>query len=86
MDTTQVAKQMLGFQKTVFDNSFNAMVVVQDQTETMISNMISQFPWSTEETKKQMNETFAYTKNARDDFKKAIDEGYAQIGKLFDQK
>ncbi len=86
MEQSKIAKQMIGFQKTVFDNSFNAMAIVQDQTETMINNFIGQFPWVTEDAKKQMNETYAYTKKARDDFKKAVDQGYTQFEKLLDQK
>jgi len=86
METAKIAKQMIGFQKTVFDNSFNAMAIVQDQTETMINNFIGQFPGVTEDTKKQMDETSAYTKKARDDFKKAVDQGYAQFEKMLDQK
>jgi hypothetical protein len=57
--TAKVAKQMVGFQKTVFENSFNTMNVVQDQTESMLNNFIGQFPWVTEDGKKQMNETFS---------------------------
>jgi hypothetical protein len=30
METTQFAKQTLGFQKTILENSFNAMNTVQD--------------------------------------------------------
>lgn len=86
MESTQMAKQMIGFQKTVFENSFNTLSVVQDQTETMISNFMGQFPWVTEDGKKQMDETFAFTKKARDDFKKAVDDGYAKLEKLMDQK
>jgi len=86
MEQAKIAKQMIGFQKTVFDNSFNALAIVQDQTESMINNFMGQFPWVTEEGKKQMNETYTYTKKARDDFKKAVDDGYAQFEKLLDQK
>lgn len=86
METTKIAKQMIGFQKTFFDNSFKAMTVVQDQTERMMNNFIEQFPWTTVDGKKQINETYTYTKQARDDFKKVIDEGYNQFEKLFDQK
>lgn len=86
METAKIAKQMIGFQKTVFDNSFNAMAIVQDQAETMINNFLGQFPGVTEDGKKQMNETYAYTKKARDDFKKAVDEGYTQFEKMLDQK
>ncbi len=74
---------MIGFQKTVFENSFNAMVVVQDQTENMLKNFIGQVPWVTEEGKRQMDETFSYTKKAREDFKNAVDEAYTRFEKLF---
>ncbi len=86
MEQAKIAKQMIGFQKTVFDNSFNAMAVVQDQTESMVNNFIGQFPWVTQEGKKQMDETYAYTKKSREDFKKAVDDGYAQFEKLLNQK
>jgi len=86
METPQFAKQMIGFQKTVFNNSFNALSNVQDQTETMINNFIGQFPWATEESKKQMTDTYAYIKKARNDFKKAVDDGFVQFEKLVDNK
>jgi hypothetical protein len=86
METTKIAKQMLGFQKTIFDNSFNAIAAVQDQTESMITKFVGQLPWATEDGKKQINETYGYTKKARDEFKKVVDEGYAQFEKMFDQK
>ena len=39
METTQFAKQTLGFQKTILENSFNAMILVQDQTEKMVNGV-----------------------------------------------
>ena len=86
METQAIAKQMIDFQKTVFDNSFNAMVVVQDQTERMMDNFLGQLPWVTGDNRSQMKETVAYTKKARDEFKKAIDDGYTRFQELFDQK
>ena len=86
METTQITKQMIGFQKTVLDNSFNALAIVQDQTETMINNVIGQVPSINDDGKKQMVEAFAYTKKARDEFKKAVDQGYTQFEKLLNQK
>ncbi|WDP91861.1 MAG: hypothetical protein HUN04_19965 [Desulfobacter sp.] len=86
MEPSTMAKQMISFQKTVFDNSFNALAVVQDQTETMIKTFMGQFPMVTEESKKQLDETLEYTRKARDEFKKSVDEGYERIESLFDQK
>lgn len=86
MEPSKMAKQMISFQKTVFDNSFNALAVVQDQTETMIKTFMGQFPMTTDESKKQLEETLEYTRKAREEFKKAVDEGYARMESLFDQK
>lgn len=35
MDPKQIAKQMVDFNKTAFDNSFEAMSALQDQAEKM---------------------------------------------------
>ncbi len=86
METPKIAKQMIGFQKVVFNNSFNSLATVQDQTETMVKNFMGQFPWVNEDAKKQMDESYAYIKKARDDFKKAVDDGFTQFEKLMDQK
>ncbi len=86
MEPSQIAKQMIGFQKTLFTNTFNAMVIVQDQTENMLNNFIGQTPWINDDSKKQMNETMALTKKARDDFKKAVDDGYEKFEKMFEPK
>ena len=86
METARIAKQMIGFQKTVFDNSFNALSAVQDQTESMLTNFMGQLPWVTEEGKKQIDDAFSYTQKARNDFKKVVDEGYSRFESFFDQK
>ncbi len=86
MDTAQMAKQMIGLQRTAFDNSFAAMSTAQDQTEIMINGYVEQFPWVTDEGKQQMKEVFTVAKKARDDFKKAVDQGYAKLEELLNQK
>jgi hypothetical protein len=86
METTQFAKQTLGFQKTMFDNSFNAMTMVQDQTEKMVNDYLNQLPWVTAEGKKTMQTSVDMTKKARDDFKKAVDEGFDKLEQLLEEK
>ncbi|MCG8339528.1 MAG: hypothetical protein MJE63_33890 [Proteobacteria bacterium] len=86
MDTAQMAKQMIALQRTAFDNSYAAMSTAQDQTEVMINGYVEQFPWVTDEGKKQMKEVFSVAKKARDDFKKAVDQGYAKLEELLNQK
>lgn len=84
MESGTIAKQMFGFQKTFFDNSYNAVAVVQDQAESMIASFMGQFPFMAEEGKKRMDEAFSHTRKARQDFKNAIDDGYDRFEKLFD--
>jgi len=86
METTQFAKQALGFQKTMLENSFNAMTMVQDQTEKMVNGYLDQLPWVTAEGKKTLQTSVDMTKKARDDFKKAVDEGFSKIEELLEEK
>ncbi|MBI9089496.1 MAG: hypothetical protein JEZ12_09770 [Desulfobacterium sp.] len=86
METTKLAKQMVGFQKSVFDNSFNAMCIVQEQTETMMTSFLTQLPWITADGKKTMDTSLAFSKKARTDIKKTMDDGYKNMDNLFDIK
>ena len=86
METTQFAKQALGFQKTMLENSFNAMTMVQDQTEKMVNGYLDQLPWVTAEGKKTLQTSVDMTKKARDDFKKAVDEGFSKIEEFLEEK
>lgn len=86
MEAAKFAKQTLGFQKTIFENSFNAMVMVQDQTEKMINSYLDKFPWITEENKKALQTTSDMVKKAREDYKKAVDEGYSKFEEMLEGK
>ncbi len=81
-----MAKQMIDFQKTAFNNGFSTLTLIQDQTETMFTSFMAQFPWVTDDGKKQINDAFTLTKKATEEFKKAIDEGYNRFETVFDAK
>lgn len=82
MEATKFTKQALGFQRTIFDNSFNAMIMVQDHTEKMVNGYLDQLPWVTSEGKKSLQTSVDMAKKMRDDFKKSIDDGYGKIEEL----
>lgn len=86
MDSSQIVKQTLGFQKTIFENSFSAMVVVQDQTEKMVNSYLDQLPWVTDESKSSMKASVDMAKKARDDFKTAIEDGFSKFEEMMTQK
>jgi hypothetical protein len=79
MDQKQIAKQMIEFNKTAFDNSFDAMTALQDQTEKLILNFLDKAPWVPEEGRKTINTWIAGYKKGRDDFKTAADDSYRKV-------
>ena len=86
METAKFAKQTLGFQKSIFENSFNAVIIAQDQTEKMVSNYLEQLPWVTADGKKSLQSSIEIAKKARDDFKKAVEDGFSKFEELLEEK
>jgi polyhydroxyalkanoate synthesis regulator phasin len=86
MDPKQIAKQMVDFNKTAFDNAFNAMSVIQDQAEKMFTSMVEQTPVFPEEGKKVVNEWIKTYKKGREDFKSAADENFKKVEAFFSTK
>jgi hypothetical protein len=85
MEPKGIAKQAITFQKALFENTFNAMKMVQDQTEKMMDAYLSQISWIPEEGKKTISDSAKFCKKARDDFKKAVDDGFVKMEELFVQ-
>ncbi len=74
---------MIDFQKTAFNNTFSAMVALQDQTEKMVNITIEQSTWLPEDGKKAINEWTDACKKGRDDFKKIVDENFSKAEGFF---
>ena len=83
MDPKQIAKQMIQFNKTAFDNNFDAMTVLQEQTEKMVAMWMDQAPLVPAEGKKAINDWLKAYKKGRGDFKAAVDENYKKVEKIF---
>lgn len=79
MEPTEIAKQMIDFNKAAFNSGFNAMMTLQDQTEKMASNLVDQASWIPAEGKKGIHEWVQACKKGRDDFKKAADENFKKV-------
>ena len=85
MEHKQIAKQMIQFNKTAFDNSFNAMTMVYQQNEKMLETFVSQAAWLPEEGKKAIKDWVNAYRTGCDDFKKLVDDSYAKVEAYFDQ-
>ena len=83
MDQKQIAQQMIQFNKTAFDNSFNAMTMVYEQSEKMVSTFLQQATWIPEEGRKAIENWMKTYKKGCEDFKKLADENYKKVEEFF---
>lgn len=83
MEQGKIAKQMIEFQKATFDNTFNAMVTLQEQAERMLNMSLEQATWLPEEGKRIINEWIKSYKKGREDYKKLVDQNFQRVEDFF---
>lgn len=79
MDHKQIAKQMIQFNKSAFDNSFKAMTLVYEQNEKMLEAFLGQASWLPEEGRKALKDWTMSYKQGCEAFKKQVDENYTKV-------
>jgi hypothetical protein len=83
MDQKQIARQMMEFNKTAFDNTFKAMTVLHEQTEKLVFHFLEKAPWFPQEGKTAINEWVKAYKKGREDFKASADAGFKKVAEYF---
>jgi hypothetical protein len=83
MEQGKIAKQMIDFHKATFDNTFNAMSILQEQTERMVAMFLEQSPWVPEDGRKAINEWVKTYKKGRADFKTTVDVSFKKVDDFF---
>ena len=84
MEPNFMLKQMLDFNKTAYDNSFSAMLTIQEQNAKMVNTFLEQAAWMPEEGKKLIQSWVdAYNKGCQD-FKKTADDNYKKVAEFFE--
>jgi polyhydroxyalkanoate synthesis regulator phasin len=84
MDPKQIAEQMIQFSKAAFDNTFNAMTFMHEQTEKMVGTYLEQVPMIPAEGKKALADWMKSTKKGREQFKAAVESNYTRVEDFFD--
>lgn len=79
MQPKQLMKQMVDFNKAAFDNSFNTMVMLQDQMERMAKVYTDQATGISAETKNAVDEWTKLYKKGLADFKAMMDENFTKV-------
>jgi hypothetical protein len=83
MDQKNFMNRMLKFNQAVFNNTFEATVRIQDQTEKIGTALMEQAAWLPSESRKALTDCVATFKTSRNNFKAYMDENYQQAQKYF---
>ena len=83
MDQKQAVKQMLDFNKRAFDNVFNTLSSLQDETESMMERFMEKANWITPEGKKMISQMTESYRKSRSDFKTLADDHYRKASEYF---
>lgn len=83
MDQQKITQEMIKFNKSVLDNTFNALSTIQDQSAKMFTDFMDKANWLPDDGKKAINNWLAAYKKGRDDFKAATDEKYEKVANYF---
>jgi len=79
MQPKELLKQMVSFNKAAFENSFNTMLMLQEQMERMLRVYVDQATGISAETKNAVNEWTQLYKKGLGDFKAMIDENFKKV-------
>jgi uncharacterized coiled-coil DUF342 family protein len=83
MENKKIAQKIIAFHKSMFDNTFNSLGILQEQTEKMVQMYLGQATWIPADGRKLINEWVAKYKKGRDDFKTTADKNYKKVEDYF---
>jgi predicted enzyme related to lactoylglutathione lyase len=83
MEPYKIAKQTIEFYKTTFDNTFNAMMMLQEQSQRMLKMQLDQTAGIPDEAKKAVSEWLKTYKAGCEKFKGAVDESFKRVETYF---
>lgn len=79
----QMLKQMIDFNQATFNNTYNAIELLQDQFERVAGTVLDQATWLPAEGRKAIEQWVESYKIGRDNFKKYVDENYKKVEEYF---
>ena len=83
MDPKKVTKQTFDFYKSTFENTYNAMTMLQEQSQKMLEMYLDQTQGFPEEGKKAVQDWIKSYKKGSQDFKAAVDESFKKVEDFF---
>jgi hypothetical protein len=83
MEQKALLKRVVDFHKASFDNSYDTMTMVQSQSEKIVESLWDQSHRSTKDAQGAFSQWAAVCRKSREDFKRAVDNGYEKLIALF---
>lgn len=83
MDEKQTVRQMMDFNKRAFDNVFNTLSSLQDETESLMERFMEKANWITPEGKKMISQMAESYRKSRNDLKTLADENFRKASEYF---
>lgn len=83
MDQKQLLKQMIEFNQAAFNNTFNAMIMLQDQFERVANTVLEQATWLPAEGRNAIENWVQSYKTGRDNYKQYMEDSYQKVEKFF---
>ncbi len=85
MKQDQIIKQMIEFNQATFNNTFQAMVLLQDQFERIAQTTVEQANWLPAEGRKTIENWVEAYKTGRDNYKSYVDDSYKKVETYLDR-
>lgn len=82
MEYNRMAKEIVNFQRHSFENLYNAVSMLQDQTTSTMDMMLDQAGWVPEESRQPIHEWINVLQRERDRFKSYVNEGFDGLEKF----
>jgi hypothetical protein len=70
---------MVQYYKSVFENAYSMVSLLQDYSTNISATLLSQVPWFPEDAKNAIQETADLFKEARANYKMAMDDGFLKL-------
>jgi polyhydroxyalkanoate synthesis regulator phasin len=86
MEYNQIVKQAVVFQKNLFENTYNTVAKVQDQTAETVDTLMNQTNLVPEEGRQVVKTWVNACQEERDRFKAYVEEGFSGLEKRFAQE
>ncbi len=76
MPNSKIGLQLLDFQKSAFNNSYNTIIKIQAQTEKIADSLLKENTAIPAEGQKMINEWKTALKKGQAEFKKSVDDSF----------